>query len=286
MVALRQLRLQLAALALQRGAEWPGRWRLHRFALKEARRIGPTMSPRRIRTRDGFEIDCDLKEWIGQYVYVSGGYEEASVALVSQLVRPGDLVVDAGANIGYFSLVFSRLAGASGRVLAFEPMPHARHALSANLRLNNVSNVDVRAVALSDQTGTRQFYLGPDDHTSNSSLVPKRDARVIEVQCARLDDFFSAGDRVRLLKIDVEGAEASVLGGARTLIASGLPHIIAEVSSPEWPRSLIDAGYAMYGVGWKGIQRIRDPQDRALPSQYNAWFTREPIPPGVHVASA
>ena len=275
---LRHARLRALAMGLRHTRAFPGRWRLHRHALSEVREVGAQMRPRNVRTKDGFVITCDLRDWIGQYVYVTGAYEEASVNLVKRLVRPGDVVVDAGANIGYYSLVFSSAVGSTGRVIAFEPMPHALEALTRNLRLNSVENVEVRPMAVSATSCVSRFYLGPRHHTSVASLRPRSDSTAIDIQCTTLDEALRGERQVRLLKIDVEGAEADVLKGATRTLQAGVPHILAEVSSPEWPEMLLGAGYEMHLVGWNGIRRVTDPREPALPSQYNAWFTREGVP--------
>ncbi len=82
----RAARLRVLAWLLRRThRDFPGRWRVERFAVREVRSVGPRLRPVVVRTRDGFCIEADPAEWVGQYVYVTGRYEEHTAALMARL---------------------------------------------------------------------------------------------------------------------------------------------------------------------------------------------------------
>ena len=163
--------MTVAGLLRGTSADFPGRWRLERFAVKEVRLIGPSLQPVVVTTHDGFRIWADPAEWVGQYIYATGRYEEGVVALVNRLLRPGDCFIDVGANIGYLTLAGARAVGPTGSVIAFEPLPAARAWLERNVALNDGLRVSIRGEAVCDRTATAVLNVGPRHHTSTSSLL-------------------------------------------------------------------------------------------------------------------
>ena len=130
------------------------------------------------------------------------------------LVGPGDVVVDVGANIGEIGL-WAESRGA--RYIAFEPDPRAFAALEAN-----VASEHLHQVALSDKTMTAEFYL--DTARADSSLfAPARSDESITVDVVPLDEYLSSGEapeRIKLLKVEAEGLEPEILRGARTTLST------------------------------------------------------------------
>jgi FkbM family methyltransferase len=279
--SLRRISLLTAAAVVRATNDFPGRWRLAQWALREVRAVGPGMGPRVIRTRHGFVMRCDPGDWVGQHILATGTWEDMTTAVIQTCVSPGATVVDVGANIGFYTLLLSQLVTNSGRVLAFEPMPVGLERLRTNLRLNAVRNVDVREQAVAATNGTARFFLGPPEHTSISSLHRIEDAEAINVDCTTLDAALGGYPRVDFLKVDVEGAEADVLNGAIETLKRGVPYIIGEVSSSDWPPRLIALGYEMFLIMWNGLRRVEDPHAPGLPTQYNALFTTQGPPAGV-----
>jgi FkbM family methyltransferase len=213
-------------------AEFKGRWRLERWAVREMRRLGPSLAPTVVHTRDGFRMWADPSEWIGQYVFATGRYEDATVAVMQRTLSPGDAVVDVGANVGYLTLVAARQVGPTGTVTAFEPLPQAREWLIRNVRLNGFENVVVRGEAVCDREGTTALSVGPRHHTSTSSIVQvSAGGQSVAVQCVRLDDVVDGNANLRLLKVDVEGAEHLVLEGGRATLSRQAPTILIELNS-------------------------------------------------------
>lgn len=163
-------------------------------------------------------------------------YEEAQWKFVSRVLRPGMCFCDVGANQGFYTLLAANLVGASGRVLAFEPAATEVRKLRRNIRLNGFRNVLVENSAVAAAAGLETFHLVRGHQGSWSSLRPPADdvmskVDIAQVRTVQLDDYvLQAGlPRVDVLKIDVEGAELSVLEGARRILADDGPIVLAEI---------------------------------------------------------
>lgn len=168
--------------------------------------------------------------WIRPYSYddlltVTPDYESL---LDRWRPQSGDTVIDAGAFIGRHTLAYARDVGPSGRVIAIEPHPENFRLLQRNVRQNGYSNVTCVQCALSDYSG--QGHLAYDRETSTSALSPGQ-SRSVPVRVRTLDDLLSELQvrQVDLMKVDVEGAELSLLRGATaTLGQSHQPQLIIE----------------------------------------------------------
>jgi len=135
------------------------------------------------------------------------------LSLFRDYCRPGDSVVDVGANIGEVAIVFSQRVGAAGRVVAFEPHPRVFQYLLGNLALNHCQNVTAHNMALGETAGT--VRMSDDKRDDMNRITP---SGVIEIPCSTLDAELPA-DQVAFLKIDVEGSELAVLRGATATLA-------------------------------------------------------------------
>jgi len=149
-----------------------------------------------------------------------------------KILRPGDAVIDAGANIGHLALAASRLVGPAGKVYAFECGPRALERLRENVELNGASNVVVVDRACWDSEGTSTLYDFDEKEIDLPSMGRRSDrsvAREIAIRTARIDDVVK--EPVRLVKIDVEGAELAALRGAeRVLFSDPRPDLIVELN--------------------------------------------------------
>lgn len=143
-------------------------------------------------------------------------HEPTSTRLVKEKVKEGDIVLDLGANIGYYTLLFSRLVGDKGKVIAFEPAPESFELLVRNVRLNNCQNVEVHKAAVSDRTGGARLFLN-QRHIPDHRLYDSGDGRKsIDVWAVRLDDLDL--ERIDFIKMDIQGAEWKALRGMLGLI--------------------------------------------------------------------
>lgn len=144
--------------------------------------------------------------------------EYDDMQFATRLLKPGDMVIDVGANIGLYSLlVASRVR--EGRVLAFEPHPVAAARLRENIEINRLRNIEVRVEALGATAG--QALLTTNLDTANYIVVDDADGPTLGVPVSALDDVIVAGSKVALIKLDTEGFESAVLAGASRLLRDG-----------------------------------------------------------------
>lgn len=177
----------------------------------------------------GAQLLADLRTPYGLYLYRLG-FPEPEARLIRALLRPGDVFIDGGAHIGTFTVIAAAVVGPEGRVLSCEPSEGTRRLLERNVRVNRLSNVEILPVAIAERAGTLPFFSFSAE-SALSSFAPARpdesQAGVVEV--ASLDEIAARHlDRVRLVKLDIEGAEVRALRGAQRLLQAG-PDFVVEV---------------------------------------------------------
>lgn len=164
--------------------------------------------------------------------YWTGTHEPHVQASLADILQPGMTFWDVGSHIGFFSLLASRIVGPSGHVHAFEPMNETRKRLEAGVALNDVSNVDIHAVALSDSDGSAVLHTGRSSLTwSLIGEVGRPDGQ--DVATRTLDSMAKISVPPNLIKVDAEGAELEVLKGGRRLLSQHHPLLIVEFSNDE-----------------------------------------------------
>lgn len=222
------------------------RWFGHTVRVPKARRLPwffypPASRRARVRTsarlRNGQTFDVDTSSYLEWVLWVYGEYEPDTEAIIRRYLRPGDVAIDVGANIGIHTMPMSEAVGPQGVVLAVEPLPSVRDRLERNLSLNRATNVRVIAQAASDREGSALLYPPRADaanlgQASLARLGHLDPGSSIEVPLVTLDALVRAQglDRVRLIKIDVEGHDREVMAGAIALIDRYHPVLIFEFS--------------------------------------------------------
>jgi len=178
----------------------------------------------RLRCPTMYRFDLVVRATNGGQYYRCGFYEQGTMHVIASCLHPGDVYVDAGASVGQMTFHAARCVGPSGRVLAFEPARERYDDLVAGAAINRLDNVQPFCMGLADESGDRVLYL----RGSPSMADQTRTAHTARVPVRRLDDMLADHrvDRVRFVKIDVEGFEAEVLLGAKRLLASSRPPII------------------------------------------------------------
>ena len=166
------------------------------------------------------------------------GREE--VSFFSHYVKPGMTVVDVGANIGLYSLVFASLVGDSGRVFAFEPSTALFEAARENMALNGKGRIVVlENIALGSQPWEAVLYKPPFNSGDNRLVPSRRHTSGLRVRVSRLDDALPPGTRIDWIKIDVQGWEVEVLRGMTATVGNN-PWV--RLYFEYWPAGLRHAG--------------------------------------------
>ncbi len=210
--------------------------------------LGKAAKPRRIfgGLAAGYRIHVSPAEKLS---YLLGTDEAHLQRAIRQYVSNGDTVYDIGANIGYVSLSLAKRVGVRGRVIAFEPIPQNIAAFRNNLEINGLKNIQLLECAASEHAGEAVIRMA--ENPSTASLEWHREntaATTLTIRTVVIDDLVEAGELPypKFVKIDVEGAEASVLLGMKRTIAAARPVLFVECSEIGRERSwhlLVDLRY-------------------------------------------
>jgi FkbM family methyltransferase len=243
---------------------------------------------------------CDIDDMIQKYIFYFGAWEPMISHVTEELLQEGDVYVDVGANIGYDSLLASKYVGHSGKVVSIEASPRIFALLSNNVGRNGAANVRLINMAASDHRGTLTVYSGGHKNIGHTTTVEARGfPKEGEVETAPIDELLSADElrKLRLVKIDVEGAELPILNRLVEKLAL-YPRelsVIVEASVSEDPagwhdvfRRFRESGFNayrienQYEIGW--YMSYRDhysmPALTRLPDgQTDILLTRMPLPP-------
>lgn len=204
------------------------------------------------------QVHADTDLYISTAIREQGLWEPFETQLLTQMLRPGDVFVDAGANIGYFTVIAAAAVGPTGAVYAFEPEPRNSALLQKNVELNELSDwTHVYGAALGAQAGLASLYLHPDN-LGDHQLHPDHDGRVaVDVQVMRGSEVIGeAQQRVDFVKVDTQGSEQLVIEGLMPLLlhsGAGL-RLLLELTP-----------YSLRKAGTTGAQLIACLQQLALP---------------------
>jgi len=227
--------------------------RLIRRGLNQAAPQGPVSVRVAAGGLAGATLLLDLQE---EKDYWLGTYEPELQSAIAELVHPGMVAYDVGANIGYISLLLSRAVGTDSLVFAFEALPANLERLRLNLTLNDLqARVQVIAAAVTDRSVPAQFLVGPSGGMGKAAGSAGRQAeykQTITVPGLALDDFVVAQGNPppQVVKMDIEGGEVLALPGMRRLLKETHPLLLLELHGPEAARvawdELSKAGYRIF----------------------------------------
>lgn len=186
--------------------------------------------PRITRTRQGIRLKVRLSDGAGGHIYFRGIHEPELEGLLSSALQPGDTFLDIGANIGYFSLLAAKRVGPTGRVFAVEPVPSNIDAINENLALNPKLEgiLEIIPFCATDAAGEVVIHL-PPKNCGEATLMDKA-GKSIPVRAVRLDSIIDAATArtIRVVKVDIEGAEGLALRGMLGLLPS-LELLVVEI---------------------------------------------------------
>lgn len=226
----------------------------------------------------GMNIDLDParpnEAWIMKFLERGAYYEPDIARLMCDSIDEGDVVVDVGANAGFFTVLMGMLAGPRGRVLSFEPGVNNLDRLRNNIALNALTNVELVEKPASDAPGPVSFFLNSDDTGGNALWDPAafegndKSAASTQVQTLQATTIDAEFERLSLpapkfIKIDTEGAELKVLAGCKGLLKGRkVPLVVTEYhpfglekmgSSPQELRGFMESfGYSTFVLYYDG----------------------------------
>jgi FkbM family methyltransferase len=175
------------------------------------------------------ELLCSEK-----YFWLGSKFDSVTQEDLKKIVKTGDIIYDVGANIGYLSLLLSRLCGPGGRVLSFEPSPINFRRLQRNVELNREDNITPLKLAASDSEATG-FLSEEGSSSSIKSNGSTAGDGCSQIQMIRLDDFVFRDKHLQpnLLKIDIEGHAGHCLGGMKEILRTVRPSLVLELHHEE-----------------------------------------------------
>lgn len=206
---------------------------------------------------NGHKMFLDSKDSLCLSIY--GIWEAFETELVKKEIKKGDIVLDIGANIGYYTLIFAKLVSEEGKVYAFEPDPNNFALLKKNVEINGYKNVVLVQKAVSNKTGNLRLYLSKDNLADHRIYNSHDERRFVEIEAVRLDDFFkNYNGKIDFIKMDIEGSEGGAIQGMFELLEKNNVKIITEfwpsglkrfgMDPGEYLKLLIKIGFKLYEV--------------------------------------
>lgn len=229
---------------------------------------------------ESFRFNVDIQDYTDSYFIYDRCYEERNLRLLKNDLKRGDIFIDGGANIGWFTIFASQLVGDEGKVFAVEPCPRNAYVLKTNVEANNATNVSIHCVALSDTNGRlelkgRLLNSGAGTIENDFGTDPTVDVFLWskEVDALTLSRLFEQNGIgiCNWLKLDIQGAEPSVIKGSFSLFEQGrIKNMIAECGSvPELEEihsRLIPFGYRVGKICEGNIQWMQ-PKENFQPKR-------------------
>lgn len=197
---------------------------------------------------------------LSQLIY--NGFEELELDFLKANLSSGDIFLDIGSNIGLFSLVASQRVGDEGLVVAYEPNPVTYFRLVENIKINGLNNIQTHNIGLSNSKNELDFYISKNGYDAWNSFAPEPSKlqEKIKVPVSTLDTVIKELDieKIKVIKIDVEGWEKFVLQGGQQFLTEFNPLLIVEfgeanaLSADYYVQELFaileDMGYKWYDI--------------------------------------
>lgn len=220
-----------------------------------------------------FNLQIDTSNFIESCIYHTGDYEPYLKKQFAILINDGDCVLDVGANIGFHTMYFAELAGNTGKIFAFEPIPVNFLALKQNLSLNGFGQITAEEIALGNETNTIKIHIDPGLKNPGAYTLLSHGKANTYITCVKGDEYLDNKkiDHVDFIKIDVEGYEYEVLKGLKKTIAHSRPIVNFEydrnyqLRQNEDPAAVFnffaDLNYTFYQVDGYGKREIFNYRD-------------------------
>lgn len=206
-----------------------------------------------VTTRWGSEIRCYLNDYVGRALFYFGDLDPKVSWVFRKVLRPGDRVIDVGANVGLLTLLASQLVGAEGKVLAIEPQPRVLDCLGQALERNGATNVVVGPYGVGERPGTLVLHV-PGGNLGGASFrnIPDQEVEALEVEVKTLAEAVREHhcEGARLVKLDVEGFECQVIRGVEALWRKAPPEVVVFEFRESGLAAESPAGELLAGLGY------------------------------------
>jgi FkbM family methyltransferase len=209
-------------------------------------------------------------------------HENLETEYVKRIIQKGDTVIDLGANIGYYTLIFAKLVGKLGHVFAFEPEPSNFELLSKNVKENKHENVTLVQKATSNKNSKIKLYVSKRNLASHRIFDAGDKRKSIEIDVITLNEYFKKNTNpIKIIKMDIEGAEGATLLGASKIIENSKDIIIMMEYFPklikkfgmipkEILKSLIEKNFKLFNMNQKNKKL-----DRIILTEFIEEFNEE-----------
>lgn len=171
------------------------------------------------------------------YFFYKKVSDKQKIILFKKIIKPGMRVLDIGANIGFYTILFSKLVGEKGKVFAFEPDAKNYRHLEENTK--TLTNVVLEKRAVSEKTGKINFYTSKDLNVDHQSYDSGESRECEEIEAVALDDYFTNDAKIDMIKIDIQGHESSALRGMIKIMSQAEAMVVL---GELWPYGLQKAG--------------------------------------------
>ena len=150
---------------------------------------------------------------------INGIHEKIITNLIKKEIHSGDVVLDIGAHIGYYTLQFANLVGSTGKVYAFEPEPKNFELLKKNVQINKHDNVVLIQKIVSDKDGIVEFFISKFDSIGNKLFKSNEAGSSIKIESTTLDEYFKdLKKKIDFIKMDIQGGEGKAILGMKNLL--------------------------------------------------------------------
>ena len=174
-------------------------------------------------------------------------WEPDETKFLGNYIKKGMNVVDIGANIGYYTLLFSKWVNQEGKVFSFEPDPDNFQLILKNIEANQCKNITALNKAISNNSGPTFLYLSEDNNFGDHRLTDafpyeiNSHRKKIEIESIKLDDFFSIDKKIDLIKMDIQGSEILALNGMNDVINNNKK---LAIFTEFWPYAIEKTGFS------------------------------------------
>ena len=207
----------------------------------------------------GTRLKFKTEDVVGRHIYKRGSYEKHLSDYIARhrVFSEGDVALDIGANIGWYSLLLNKLMPKKSSIIAFEPDPLNYELLTNNITLNRASNVTAVNCALSDKKEIKKLYQYASKNLGRHSLLDINEGDYVEVQAFVLDDYLKENniplDKIKFIKIDIEGYEYFALRGAGEVL-SKVDCLISEFVPGHMEKGGVEPGLLVDLLTEKGLK--------------------------------